>query len=239
MTAPHNEQPDLASAASVAGLAREIEQLRHRVGGLDRLAAQVEDLAAVVAQRVDTVPSASPSSGEASMDVTSWLDYPSDDDRPADTSAAAHDAEALLAALAAWVGEVHLRYRDATAAFPDCWLWHPEVVEELLWLQRAWLTAYADGAPPSAVGDWHERQRPGVVHRIRGYAGTCALEAHLPSQEHHNPAPVTPTADAAGGDRGLVGHRPDSARASHPANASSRPPTLPATPAGTADDHHG
>jgi hypothetical protein len=91
---------------------------------------------------------------------------------------------------------VYLRYSDAVSGFPDCWMWHPDVVEELLWLHRAWLAAYSPGAPGSAVGDWHDRQRPGVAARIRAYAGMCSLEAHQPGQDRATPAPVTPTADA-------------------------------------------
>ncbi len=44
--------------------------------------------------------------------------------------------------LGPWVSGVYLRYSDAVNAFPDCWMWHPDVVEELLWLHRAWLSAY-------------------------------------------------------------------------------------------------
>jgi hypothetical protein len=29
-----------------------------------------------------------------------------------------------------------------------------------------------------AVGDWHDRARPGVVRRIRASAGTCSYENH-------------------------------------------------------------
>jgi hypothetical protein len=89
---------------------------------------------------------------------------------------------------------VYLRYTDAK--LPDCWLWHPDVVEELLWLHAAWLAAYDEDAPVTAAGDWHERQRPGVLARVKTYAGMCSLEAHLPGKERHRPAPTTPGEDA-------------------------------------------
>ena len=54
----------------------------------------------------------------------------------------------------------------------------------------------APEAPPTAVGDWHDRQRPGVVARVKSYAGMCSLEAHQPGQDRATPGPVAPTLDA-------------------------------------------
>ena len=50
------------------------------------------------------------------------------------------------ATLAGWVAGIYLRYLDAAQSLPECWLWHPEVVEELLWLHTAWLHAYRPAA---------------------------------------------------------------------------------------------
>jgi hypothetical protein len=199
-------QPD-ETAALVEGLAREMEMLRRRiddvtaraaqVDALPGLSARVDEVTAVVTQLAHRVTATgttakTANTGDADGLVPCWLDH------PADTSTAAQDAEVLLGELAVWVGRVYLRYLDATNAFPDCWLWHPEVVEELLWLRHAWQAAYAEGAAPSAAGDWHERQRPGVVARISGYAGTCSLEVHHPRPGRPAPVPMaTPTADAA------------------------------------------
>jgi hypothetical protein len=179
--------------AVVAGLAREIETLRRRVDELAALPRRLDDLAHLLARLADTTKA---SRGTPTAECApSWIDAAADSGRDASTSRAARDAEALLAKLASWVGGVYLRYSDARQ-LPDCWLWHPDVVEELLWLHAAWLAAYAEQAPPSAVGDWHDRQRPGVARRIKQYAGMCSLEAHLPGAEHHTPAPAAPTADA-------------------------------------------
>ena len=71
----------------------------------------------------------------------------------------------------------------------------------------AWTAAYeGDEASNKLVGDWHDRQRPGVTRRIGEYAPGCDVLAHR---------------DAAGQPRGhraargrrrpvrdLVGHRP-------------------------------
>lgn len=184
-------QPD---DSAVAGLAREVETLRRRLDDLALLPRRVDELATTIVRLAEnaTTSRAKP----ATTVAPSWLDHPADPDRPVESSRAARDAEQLLTTLAAWIGGVYLRYTDARR-LPDCWLWHPDIVEELLWLHAAWLAAYHPDAPLSAVGDWHDRQRPGVTRRIHAYAGLCSLEAHLPGAERHTPAPVAPTADAA------------------------------------------
>jgi hypothetical protein len=180
---------------TLAGLAREFEQLYRDVRELRGLSRRVDDLATSLAQIAETVIAArQPPAGEP---ASCWMDHPADPDRDPTTSRAARDAEKVLDKLAPWVAAVYLRYSDAVSGFPNCWMWHPDIVEELLWLHQAWLTAYDADAPPTAVGDWHDRQRPGVVARVRAYAGMCSLEAHQPGQDRATPAPTTPAADAA------------------------------------------
>ena len=48
----------------------------------------------------------------------------------------------MLTDLTRWLDDIYLRYADAARTLPECWLWHPEVVEELIWLMHAWLAAY-------------------------------------------------------------------------------------------------
>jgi hypothetical protein len=119
--------------------------------------------------------------------VVSWLDADLD---PRDPSV----AEAILTRLADWLAGVYLRYPDAS--LPDCWLWHPDIVEELLWLHQAWLAAYADGARVTAAADWHDRYRPGVVTRIKKSADMCALDDHQPGKIRHRPARTAPVVNA-------------------------------------------
>ncbi len=189
MTAEHNE-PD---PAGLGGLAREIEALRRRLDQLTPLSRRVDDLAHLVAGFADA--GGSGRGAAASEQAPSWLDHPADPGREPSTSRAARDAEEVLSMLAHWVGGVYLRYSDARG-LPECWLWHPDVVEELLWLHAAWLAAHDPEAPQNAVGDWHDRQRPGVVRRVKDYAGICSLEAHLPGADQHRPGPIAPTTDA-------------------------------------------
>lgn len=180
--------------AAVAGLARDLEALHRQVDDLAKLREKVTALAEVVTTLADTV-AATPTGNPSPPPAPSWLAFPSDTDGTATATTAARE---LLTALAEWVRDVYLRYDDATGKFPTCWLWHPDVLEELLWLRAAWQGAYAPGAPRTAVGDWHDRQRPMVVRRIRDYAGVCSLEAHGPGRGQHRAAPGIPHPEAIG-----------------------------------------
>jgi hypothetical protein len=179
-----------ADARSVAGLARDIEALRQaldklQIDKLPGLPARLDELAGLVAQLADAVNASTASAGG----VASWLDLPAEVDA----------AYSMLGELLTWMQVVYLRYPDAAAGLPDCWLWHPDVIEELLWLMQAWLAAYRDDkAPVSLAGDWHDRYRPGVVRRITTSAGRCSLENHQPREGQPLPCggPVVPVAGA-------------------------------------------
>ena len=104
-------------------------------------------------------------------------------------------AHVAPADLAAWLERVFLRYPDGAQHLPECWLWHPDVVEELTWLRLAWTLVYhPELGTPLMVGDWHDRYRPGVVRRIRERAGTCSLERHR--EEAVGAEPVVPLVEA-------------------------------------------
>ena len=181
------EEPASVTAAALAGLAREVEVLRRAVDLATKVAGRVDELAAVVARVVEDM--AARSDADENAAAPSWLDF----------AGGMPEAGVLLDGLVEWMAAVYLRYPDGAQGLPACWLWHPDVVEELLWLERAWLAAYrASGAPVSAAADWHDRLRPGVVRRIKTAAGTCSLENHQPGGDRHAPAPVAPLADAVG-----------------------------------------
>ena len=180
----HAEQLGTVQSA-VAGLAREVEAMRRAMrqvptsGDLARLAATVAELSETTA----AVQAASGRRAEPEV-VPSWLTLPHD----------ARSARAVLSDLTGWLGDVYLRYADAARDFPECWLWHPDIVEELVWLMYAWLVAYRDDdASIRAAGDWHDRLRPGVVRRIHSYAKACSLENHLPGRA--TAAPHVPVLD--------------------------------------------
>jgi len=190
-TPASNEGDECAGLVSVTALARTVEVLERRVADLAPVAERVEELGAMLTRLAQLVTAPAKATGGPSMVAPSWLDL-ARDPRPSDTRA---DAEDILAMLTGWVAGIYLRYSDAK--LPDCWLWHPDVVEELLWLHAAWIAAYDPDSPVGAVGDWHDRQRPGVAARIKSYAGMCALDDHLLGKDRHQPAPLAPTADAA------------------------------------------
>ena len=161
------EHDTFRKGGAVAGLAREVEQLRRQVQRMApadevvRLAKIVTELEATIAQppvQADPPPT--------------WLGLGNDPS----------EAECLLSNLTTWLAEVYLRYVDGARGLPECWLWHGEIVEELAWLMGAWHEAYDPQGSARAAGDWHDRLRPGVVRRIRDvYAPSCSLENHLPA----------------------------------------------------------
>ncbi len=159
--------PTYASAAAVAGLAAEVETLRRTVDPLRPLPGRVDELARLLARVADELADHTARAGPVA--VPSWLMLPTDPDL----------ARTVLAELTGWLGAVYLRYPDAARDLPECWLWHPDVIEELLWLMHAWAAAYqGPTASVALVGDWHDRYRPGVVRRIKTVAGTCSLDNH-------------------------------------------------------------
>ncbi|GAA4436081.1 hypothetical protein ACFQV2_00215 [Actinokineospora soli] len=145
-----------------------------------RLAVVVDRVANAVADHVEQpcCPTTAPAS---------WLTLPADPEL----------ARTTLTALCAWTRQVYLRYSDAAAGLPDCWLWHPDVIEELHWLHQAWQAAYhGPTASPVAAGEWHERHRPGVVRRVKAVAGTCSRENHQ-TRRRLSAAPVEQLDEAA------------------------------------------
>jgi hypothetical protein len=151
----------------VAGVAREVEQLRRTVEPLLGLPDRVDDLTRLATDLTNAV--AALTARRTATPCPSWLLLPTDPDL----------AARVLDELVGWLAAVYLRYPDGADHLPECWVWHPDVVEELAWLMHAWAGAYqGPQASVAAVGDWHDRQRPGVVRRIRSSAGTCSFENH-------------------------------------------------------------
>lgn len=147
-------------------LGRSLDRTGRRIDGVEKLVLQ---LAADVATLAQFVQAGAGPDGESEevLALRAWL-LADDADR----------AAADLADLCAWLGRVYLRYPRTD--LPTCWLWHPHAVEELWWLRRA----HADAYNPEAgswlrVGDWHDRQLPGVTRRLTEAIGACELALHL------------------------------------------------------------
>ena len=155
--------PPAESDSRVEGLARVVERFTRRVKDLDGLLGELaEDVASLAARAADV----SPADGDQVAPL-SWLLVEDPD-----------VAVSAMQDLVEWLGRVFLRYGDSE--LPACWLWHPGVVEELMWLRRAHSAAFSGKGPTEQrVGDWHDRQRPGVVRRLKDEFGKCHLGLHV------------------------------------------------------------
>lgn len=166
---------DLAKLADRA--IRQAGDAHKRVGEVEllvrQLAADVVALRDIAQSRADA---------DDARVVRSWL-----------LTADPDSARRILDDLAGWVDQVYLAYHGV--ALRSCWLWHPAVVEELVALRELHHDAYAGpGAGWKAVGDWHERYRPGVAKRVKEALGGCELAQHVPGGAAHGvarPAPLT------------------------------------------------
>lgn len=159
--------PEPGEGGALARLAGQVDTLRRQVAELEPIPDQVGELGRLVGQLSEAL--AAVTARRRIPAAPSWLLAPTD----------TAETRRLLDELCGWAQAVFLRYPDAAKVLPECWLWHPEVVEELLWLMHAWLAAYqGPAASVGAAGDWHDRQRPGVVNRIRKEVGSCSIERH-------------------------------------------------------------
>ncbi|GAB2580316.1 hypothetical protein [Kribbella endophytica] len=187
-----HEDPGVAAQRAVAGLARTVEALSRDVqamkgglrnvasaGELTRLAKVVTELGEVLTQAPAKRTSSGADTDEAAPAVRSWLVLAEDEAA----------VQTVLSELLPWLQTVYLRYKDGRESLPVCWLWHPEIVEELLWLMDAWTAAFhGQEASLKLAGDWHDRQRPGVAKRVTGYGEGCSVLAH---REHAGQPAVT------------------------------------------------
>jgi hypothetical protein len=156
----------------LAAIARNQERTDRR---LDKLVEQVTGLAGDIARvaRATGKGRGGPGDDEEEPPLASWL-------LVEDVSAAL----ALLDDLLGWLDAVYLRWEGA--ALPSCWLWHPDMVEELLALREQHREAYAgERRSWKAVGDWLDR-RVKVVERL-GPLQTCELILHVPGGERDRP----------------------------------------------------
>jgi hypothetical protein len=177
-----HEEPGVAAQRAVAGLARTVEALSRDVDAmrsglkhtasareLTRLAKVVTELGEAMTQAPAKRSNGRSGDDEAATAVRSWLVLAEDEAA----------VQAVLSELLPWLQTVYLRYKDGRESLPVCWLWHPEIVEELLWLMDAWTAAFhGEEASLKQVGDWHDRQRPGVAKRVTGYGEGCSVLAH-------------------------------------------------------------
>lgn len=100
-------------------------------------------------------------------------------------------ARLLLEDVAAWAGQVWVQYPDGR--LPECWLYHPPIVEELVAVMGAHRACFRKGGTWGQFADWHHRLRPAAAERIRKYAPSCAPSVHQPGEKFDAAAvPVVP-----------------------------------------------
>lgn len=166
----------------VAALGRENERLSRRVARAEALTRELHTMVGELADQITALAEAEHDNGEDEQQqvLPSWLAV--DDDEA---------ARALLADLCDWIGRVYRHYPGG--ALPSCWLWHPAAVEELLWLRHAHRTAYEGRAASwRDIGDWHDRQRPGVTRRLAEALRSCELSRHLEGDDRAKATPAVP-----------------------------------------------
>jgi hypothetical protein len=203
MTVSSGSEP-AGSAEAIAAVARQVDRLQTAFAEADLpgLRRDVHQLAVTVAGLADQIAELADAGAPAGRPV-SWLapnpnpdPNPGGDGDPERKPAAGpstSESADLLERLTGWAGQVYGWFADGR--LPDCWLWHPDVVEELLWLWQAWQAAYhGRDASIGRAADWHDRHRPGVARRIHTAAGGCSLHQHL----NPSPPPAVPVADAVG-----------------------------------------
>jgi len=182
---------DPGADPAVAALARSVARALRRIDEVDKHVVQLAaDVAVLTARLTDEQDDAETASADSPA-VRSWLL----------ADAPAFDARADLAQLMWWIERVYLRY--SRTRLSPCWLWHPEVIEELCWLRGAHADAYhpEDGSW-QRVGDWHDRLRPGVERRLHALLNMCDLSRHVsrhgrpPEVGEPGPVPLAGQADA-------------------------------------------
>lgn len=178
-------------------VARALEKLQRRQTVLEEHVTRLDSVIRDAVEAGNTSPDERPSG------PVSWL-LLDDADR----------GLALMADLCDWVVRVYLRYERAT--LPSCWLWHPDVIEELLWLRHAHADAYHPKRGSwQRVADWHDRFRPKTAARITAAAGHCELSEHRTGSPKARPPVDIPLLTAANRMTEFW-TRPDSATATRP-----------------------
>lgn len=189
MVTGHQQQPEPADdaglTATVQALSRMVDRTARRIDHLDGRISALAEIVTDLALKISPAPD-QPGDLTASTDgemvagpgVRSWLLA----DDPDQAGADLHD-------LTRWVWQVYSWYPDTWLS--SCWLWHPEVIEELWWLRVAHADAYDPrGGSSLRVADWHERHRPGVARRVGTVLRSCELNRHIPF--NNRPVEVTP-----------------------------------------------
>jgi hypothetical protein len=166
---PPPEETPARPVADPQSIAREIDRLTRRVQDMSERMGwsdELREMWKLLRQLADGVTALSaPAAREGSQ---AWL------------LQVGEEPETLverLTDLVGWLDAVYLRYPGTE--LPSCWMSHPWVVEELLWLRGYHAQAYGPQGGPVPQGMWHDQSLPRLAERIRKEIGTCDLSKHV------------------------------------------------------------
>lgn len=151
----------------IADLAREIDAIvrdadpddEDDTGGyLTQLGGQLQELATALEELAGR---------ERRVRVPCWIDLK------------AEEALQTWKDLEHWIATVLFARYEGRHDWIPCWYLHPQLVEELTWLWKAWEYAYRNPkATPGLAGEWHTRWWPHVRGRLREGTRGCTSREH-------------------------------------------------------------
>lgn len=186
------ERPDgdpLAGALSLIGqqgrrlgdVERDVGGLKDAAGRADKLGNRITELAEMVAALAEDE-----AGGAAPKRAPWWPDFGPGEER----------TEALRD-LGAWVEEVlRLRHPELYRGLAPCWYRHPEVLDELTALRRAWFGAYRDSmASATAAIEWHDRWLPACLGRCKAAIKSRGCDKNVHDDQPMKTEPFFDSAD--------------------------------------------
>lgn len=185
----------------MAELRTTVDELREQTSAATEGAAAAVRAASTLADTVEKLRTTGRAGGGTDDDtdphavpphaVWSGVAPPPGDGTPAEPWWTVNDpdvARARLTDLVEWIEAVYARYLAPDEELRACWMYHADVVTELLTLRDTWHAVYyGPAASPQAVQDWHDRYRPGTVQRVTASLRGCGLAKHKDQGKYARP----------------------------------------------------
>ena len=146
------------------------------VNGMAGLAAQVKELSDQVTALAERLGAEEEPPKPAGPALPSWFEVHGE------------QARVMLSDLVEWVDTILIHHFAARDALPECWMYHGEQVENLLWLRAGWYFVHrSPDAKPWHGYDWHDRWMPAVMARIKRTLGAsgCRFDNHREDSTEH------------------------------------------------------
>lgn len=87
----------------------------------------------------------------------------------------------MLADLEDWLAAVWVYFPGSK--LPNCWAYHPYVVEELWSVMNLHRACFRKGGTWQNLADWLKTYRPAAAERIQKEVGSCELTEHQPGAD--------------------------------------------------------